>query len=125
MLTKCQSSLLVTIVSVVLTSVMVPKELLKKILCIILFVGCLAGCIWIVFEQVSKYLQKTTLVTSSFEEVPRHDLDIIICNAEGFEDGEAFKSYAVAKEKYLEKALQNNVTLANFYRKLHKLIFSA
>ena len=95
---------------------MVPKEIARKILCVVLFLGCLVGCIWIVQQQVSKYLQNTTFVSQSFQEELLHNLDIIICNAEGFKDGEPIDIHAVAKEKYMERVLETNVTLTDLYR---------
>ena len=105
------------LVNVILSSTMVPKEIARKMLCIFLFFACLGGCIWIVQQQVSKYLKNTTFISQSFQNEMLHDLDIIICNAEGFKDGDSIEIQTVTKEKYMERVLDTNITLLDLYRK--------
>ena len=94
---------------------MEPKKICKKILLALVLVSCLAGCIWIVFEQVRKYIEKVTFVATSYTEDLKHTLDLVFCTAEGFKDGPSLAVYKVSRDEYIQRAMPNNVELLPKY----------
>ena len=91
------------------------RKICSRILLVLLLVSCLAGCIWIVFEQVRKYIEKVTFVAGSYTEDHTHTLDLVFCTAKGFKDGPNLAVYKVSRDKYMQRAVPNNVALLPKY----------
>ena len=62
------------------------RSIWKIVFFVIILLACLGGCVWITFNQVAKYLEKTSIVSTSLEPRNISFPDLMFCNRKAFKD---------------------------------------
>ena len=62
---------------------------------------CLGGCVWITYNQVGKYLAKTSFVGTSYQHRNVSFPDLIFCNRQAFKNSsESVDIEGISKDEY-------------------------